>query len=323
MYKIFINKLVLDGVHGLTEKERHLPQRFQVEIALKTESKAYLNDSISDAVDYREVRRIATSIIQDQSFYLLETIAHNIVKEILNSTHAISVTVSVYKLDIWGNAIPGISITEEKTPAHIDLLDFDIEEVVNCISSNGGISLPILPESRRKKLIEEACLYQYQPQPEIVGKGQVQEQLSSVKEFPEDSLFCKLRNDFLELLIRKFSTLKIKGLFNTPIDFNDMSLQKYYQNSIGITPHKDGKSRINIICIFNLMGKAEFALCDDRSGSNPKFLDTTPGNIIMMRAPGFFHSTYQPFHFVRNVVEERIVFGLRQIIPRSFTGEVN
>ena len=93
-----------------------------------------------------------------------------------------------------------------------------------------------------------------------------------------------------------------------------MSLQKYDQNSIGITPHKDGKSRINLICVFNLVGKAEFALCDDRSGSNPKFLDTTPGNVIILRAPGFFHSTYQPFHFVRNITEERIVFGLRQRI---------
>ena len=75
MYKIFIDKLVVDGIHGLTEKEKHLPQRFRVDIAVETESNAYLNDSISDAVDYRVVRRIATSIIQEQSFYLLETIA--------------------------------------------------------------------------------------------------------------------------------------------------------------------------------------------------------------------------------------------------------
>lgn len=312
MYKIFINKLVVDGIHGLTEKEKRLPQRFQVDIAIETASKSYLYDSISDAVDYRVVRKIATSIIQDQSFYLLETIAHKIAKEVLSSTVAISVTVNICKLDIWGNAIPGVSIKKEKTPPHLDLLDFDIEEVVSYLATDGGFSFPILSENRRRRLAEEAYSYQYQPQPEIVGKGQVQEQLSSVKEFPENSVFWKLRNDFVELLIRKFSTLKIKQLFKSPIDFNDMSLQKYDKDSIGITPHKDGKSRINIICVFNLIGEAEFALCNDRSGSSPKFLDTTPGNIIMLRAPGFFHSTYQPFHFVRNITEERIVFGLRQ-----------
>lgn len=312
MYKVFINKLVVDGIHGLTEKEKHLPQRFQVDITIETESKPYLNDSISDAVDYREVRRIATSVIQDHSFCLLETIANEIAEKILMSTSALAVTVNIYKLDIWGNAVPGVSINKEKIPAHIDLLDFDIKEAVNSIATDGAFSFPILPKGRREKLIEEAYSYQYQPQPEIVGKGQVQEQISSVKEFPEDSLFWKLRNDFVELLIRKFSTLKIEGIFKTSIDFNDMSLQKYDKDSIGITPHKDGKSRVNIICVFNLIGKAEFALCDDRRGSNPKFLDTTPGNIIMLRAPGFFQSTYQPFHYVRNIIEERIVFGLRQ-----------
>lgn len=194
----------------------------------------------------------------------------------------------------------------------LDLFDFDVEEVINCLAANGGISLPILSESRRKKLIGEACSYQYRPQPEIVGKGQVREQLSSAKKFPEGSLFWKLRDDFTELLVRKLGTLTIKDLFAMPIDFNDMSLQKYDQGSIGITPHKDGKSRVNLICVFNLIGKAEFALCDDRNGSNPRFLDTTPGNLILLRAPGFFHGTLQPFHFVRNVTEERVIFGLRQ-----------
>ena len=61
-----------------------------------------------------------------------------------------------------------------------------------------------------------------------------------------------------------------------------------------------------------MTGKAEFALCADRSGANPRFLDTAPGNVILMRSPGFFSSNFQPFHFVRNITEERIVFGLRQ-----------
>lgn len=312
MYKILINKLIVDGIHGLTEKERHLPQRFQVDIAVETESKAYLTDSIDSAIDYRAIKRIAISVIKDCSFYLLETIAYNIANEVLKNTSALSATVSVHKLDIWGNAIPGVSITREKMPSHIDLLDFDIDEVINTIARNSGISFPILTESRRKKLVEEAYSYQYQPQPEIVGGGLVREQISSVKEFPEGSLFLRLRNEFLELLIRKFSTLKIKDLFKTTIDFNDISLQKYDLNSLGITPHRDGKSRINIVCVLNLIGKAEFALCDDRGGLNPRFLDTKPGNMIILRAPGFFHSTYQPFHFVRNITEERIVFGLRQ-----------
>lgn len=314
MYKILINKLILDGIHGLTEKEKYLPQRFRVDIALKVRNKAYGTDSIDGAVDYRIARKIATEIIHGQSFFLLETITNKIVDEILKETSAVSVTVSVHKLDIWGNAIPGVSISRDKAPSHIGLLDFDIEDLIDGICAYGAVSLPILPESRRIQLVEKAYLYQYQALSEYGECKRVRQQISSAKQFKETSLFYRLRNDFTELLIRKFSTLTTKDLFSAPLEFNDMSLQKYEAGSIGITPHKDGKSRINLICVFNLIGKAEFALCDDRSGANPRFLDTTPGNVVIMRGPGFMKSTFQPFHFVRNIIEERIVFGLRQRI---------
>ncbi len=312
MDKIFINKLILDGIHGLTEKEKHLPQRFQLDIAVKMRSMACRADSVEDAIDYRVVKRIATRIVREESFFLLETIANKIADEILNTTSAVSAAVNIQKLDIWNNGIPGASIYREKLPEHIDLLDFNIEEVMDGISAHGGVSFPIIPEPRRTLLVNEALACQYQSQPEVLSGGKVIEQLSSVKEFPEDSSFCRLKDDFMEALLRKLSTFKIKDIFSESISFNDMSLQKYRKGSIGITPHKDGKSRINLICVFNLIGKAEFAICDNRSGANPKFLDTMPGNVILLRAPGFFHSTFQPFHFVRNITEERIVFGLRQ-----------
>lgn len=314
MYTVFINKLIADGIHGLTEKERCLPQRFQVDIKIKARAESRLNDSITNAVDYRTTRRIAIEVIRDESFFLLETIACTIAEQILENTSALSAIVTVRKLDIWGNAIPGVRVSKERVPVHLGLLDFDVEEVVDCLAVNGAVSVPILPDDRRLELLKEAYSYHYQFQPEIVGGGKVREQLSSVKEFPEDSLFHELKNDFTELLIRKLSSLKVKDLFARPIEFNDMSLQKYETGSVGITPHKDGKSRINLICVFNLVGKAEFAVCDDRTGSNSKLIDTAPGNVTLLRAPGFFKSTSQPFHLVRNITEERIVFGLRQKI---------
>jgi hypothetical protein len=74
----------------------------------------------------------------------------------------------------------------------------------------------------------------------------------------------------------------------------------------------DGMSQINLICVFVLTGHANFALCKDREGTKPKYLDTTPGNVIIMRAPGFMDSDFRPFHFLTDVSERRIVFGLRQ-----------
>lgn len=93
-----------------------------------------------------------------------------------------------------------------------------------------------------------------------------------------------------------------------------MSLQLYEEGSIGITPHMDGKSVANLICIVILTGESKFALCEDREGSNPKYLDTTPGNVIFMRAPGYRRSDHRPFHFVTDITSRRIVVGIRQVV---------
>jgi len=204
------------------------------------------------------------------------------------------------------------SVDEGKVIVSVDLIDFDITDVICELVEHGAVSLPMIPEIRRGELLDEAQTYTYEDQPEIVGGGLVREELSSVTEFPDNSLFWRLKNDFTELFTRKISTLKVKDLFSTSLLFNDMSLQRYRVGSIGITPHKDGKSRINLICVFILTGQAEFAICDDRSGSNARFLDTMAGNLIILRGPGFLNSEVQPFHFVRNITHERIVFGLRQ-----------
>ncbi|MEK9157601.1 MAG: dihydroneopterin aldolase [Patescibacteria group bacterium] len=312
MDTVSISNLVVEGVHGVTEKEKKGPQRFKIDVVLKTSRKQYIRGSIEHALDYRAVKKIIVEVVRNTSFPLIETIAHTIALNILEKTIALSATVTISKIDIWGNGYPSVSITKEKVPSHIDLLDFDIEETVENICIDGGASIPIIPEFRRVELLEEAYSHTYNPQPEVLSGGLVREQLSSVTDFPADSLFHQLRNDFTELLIRKLGTLTTKDIFSTPLRLDELSLQKYEAGSIGITPHKDGKSRLNLICVFILAGTSEFAICEDRGGNNPKFLSTSPGNVILLRGPGFFHSTFQPFHFVRNITEQRIVFGLRQ-----------
>ncbi len=316
MDTIFINDLVLEGIHGLTEKEKKESQRFKIDLKLNTLSGAHHTDQIEDTLDYRLVRSIAQEIVRQKSFSLLETLGHEIAEAILEKTVARSVGVTVTKLDIWGNGQPGVTIHQNKLPTHLDLLDFDLEEIFERITTDGAVGFPILPVRRKLHLLREALGYKYERQPEILNGGTVIEQLSSVTVFPEDSPFHQLRNDFNELLIRKFSTFPIKDVFQEPLHLEEMSLQKYDVGSIGITPHRDGKSRINFICVFILCGGGQVGICDDRAGSNPLLLDVQPGNMFILRGPGFLHSTFQPFHFVRNITEERIVFGLRQRLKK-------
>jgi hypothetical protein len=244
---------------------------------------------------------------------LIEKIADRIARQVCQNPKIDSVRVSLRKLNASPNGIPGIVLDYKRSPQEIpeELLDIDIENIVEKLSSQGGASFPILSEAYRKALLEEAESYDYQKQPEVVGPAKVREQLSSNYSLRPGSLFFRLRDDFEALLAKKLGALP-EYPFDTPLKFNESSLQVYEKGSIGITPHVDGLSYRNLICNFVLTGRAEFALCKDRSGAEPLYLDNSPGNAIIMRAPGFLGSGERPFHFLSEVGERRIVFGLRQ-----------
>ena len=319
--KITIENLIFKGIHGYTEKEKNNLQRFIVNIELEGDfHQAAAGDNLQKTVDYREIKEIARKIIETEHYDLLETIAEKIASEIIKNQDIQRATVSVSKPDIWESGVPTVTVSKHQLLPNLNLLDFDYHHFIHELWSRGGISLPILPIERRLALVAEAEKYQFIKQPETAESPLVREQLSSCNEFPVNSPFHKLADDFFELLNRKIPVDEWNLIFPTPLKFNEMSLQLYEKGSIGITPHKDGKSRINLICVFILKGVARYALVDNRSGINPQYSDTSPGNALILRGPGFMGSEYQPFHTVSDITEERIVFGLRQ---RTFNKKSN
>ena len=66
------------------------------------------------------------------------------------------------------------------------------------------------------------------------------------------------------------------------------------------------------MCVFVLEGMGRFCLCDDRDGKNSRAVRNDPGDLILMRAPGFAGADIQPFHFVDRIVRRRTSFALRQ-----------
>jgi dihydroneopterin aldolase len=316
---LFLKDLILSGVHGQTGRENLDPQRFKLNIAISLNvDKASVSDSIGDTYDYKHAVIVARQVIESERHILIEKIATRIGEEISIDPKIKSVEVTVEKIDASNNCVPGIRITTNRKPLEIDetLLDFDLEKILSEILDKGASSVRLLSESYRKRLLEEAKAYNYVKQPEVVGPAKVREQLSSTYKFKDNSLFFRLKEDFEKTMERKLKSLKAQP-FQVPLSFNEMSLQLYPKGSIGITPHLDHKKSINLICIFILTGKAKVATCDDREGNNPKFLDTTPGNVILLRGTGMMNSDFRPFHFVSEVSEERIVFGLRQNVTFS------
>ena len=193
----------------------------------------------------------------------------------------------------------------------------DIDKVLKELCSVGATSVRILDEKLRLTLLEEAEGYAYNQEQEVVGSSQrtVKQQVSSFTDFPQYSRYFLLRDAFEKVLNEHLSEVLPYPL-REPLRFNSMVLQRYEKDAIGITPHKDGKSYINLVCIFNIGGKGRFYVCSDRAGNDAREIDASAGRVTIMRAPGLFgFEDARPFHYATDIRDRRYTFGLRQKEP--------
>lgn len=191
--------------------------------------------------------------------------------------------------------------------------DFHFGEISQALLSFGATSIPLLDEGSRLQLLREAQNASYRPEPKVVGSGAntVRQELETCEDFGSNSGFWLVKNAFEQALAQSLSDVKPYP-FDKPLDLNTMVLQKYERGSAGITPHRDRLVYINLICLFVLGGCGRFFVCADRSGAVSREIDARPGNVIFIRAPGFFGSRERPFHYVKSIEETRYIFGLRQ-----------
>jgi FolB domain-containing protein len=107
---IFIENLVLSSIHGLLPHEKDTPQRFSLDIALSRNIRDKRHQAINETVDYRQIKKIAEEVVMGPSRDLMETIVEEIADILEKRYNPESFEVSIKKLDIWGNAIPGVRI---------------------------------------------------------------------------------------------------------------------------------------------------------------------------------------------------------------------
>lgn len=79
----------------------------------------------------------------------------------------------------------------------------------------------------------------------------------------------------------------------------EIYVQRYGQESHGITPHRDNRRFVKLLSIFSLGSPAEFRLCRDRQGSALRRYRLVSGDLLLLRAPGFAEqSAARPLHAV-------------------------
>lgn len=186
------------------------------------------------------------------------------------------------------------------------------DEIIEALKRHGALSLPLLSDAFGRELFAEAQSASFRSARESIGEGDrvVYQRMEVCDRFHVGSGFIALRDEFQLLWDASF----VEGPdypFESPVLFNDLMLQRYAPGEVGITPHRDRRDYRNVVCLFVLAGRGRFGVCVDRRGTNAREIPNSPGELILIRAPGFLGSGARPFHFVRDITEPRYVFGLR------------
>ncbi|MBI4118568.1 MAG: dihydroneopterin aldolase [Parcubacteria group bacterium] len=116
MSTIFVRNLIVSGIHGVNAKEQEREQPFRIAIELEADTaKAEKSDDLADTINYKEVKDIAESVVRGPSFFLLEALANRIAEKILENPRILSVQVSIEKMKIWDNGVPGVVIKKQRS----------------------------------------------------------------------------------------------------------------------------------------------------------------------------------------------------------------
>ena len=195
-----------------------------------------------------------------------------------------------------------------------DLFLADEQELAVAIArlpDEDAVALPLIGDAARQPLLEAAKHMSYRPARPLVGEGArlVRQDFELSVTFLDGSPFPRFAAALEGLLRRALRRLSPPLLDEFLL--NDLIVQHYQPGSQGITPHRDHVRYEGLVALVNLAGRARFCVCADRSGADARELEDGPGVLLLMRAPGFAGRRDRPFHFLKDVSEERYSLGLR------------
>lgn len=180
------------------------------------------------------------------------------------------------------------------------------------VGDEGAASLALLPAGALGALLDEARALPCRPAKPVVGQGDatVYQDFDLTTEIPPEGALMALARALDRLIGAALASMRSPPL---PDGFgiNDYIVQHYRAGCAGMSPHRDHIRYTGLVAIVMLGGKGRFLVCDDRAGANEREIPTRPGDLLLMRAPGFQGRGDRPFHAVRDIAEDRYIFGLR------------
>lgn len=175
-----------------------------------------------------------------------------------------------------------------------------------------ALALPLLSPEDRAKLTAAAGHLSFRAARSSVGQGaqEVRQDFELTEAIPETSPFRLLTRELEEALQRAARRLPRNPL-EAAFQLNDLMIQRYAPAAGVITPHRDHLRYRNLVAIVILAGQGRFYICENRAGEGLREIASRPGDLLLMRAPGFAGLEDRPFHGLDRVVRERLILGLR------------
>lgn len=158
-----------------------------------------------------------------------------------------------------------------------------------------------------ERLAAAADTLEYEAQPEVYGMRRVRQQVASVA-LPESGVLA----EFADTVECEIAAKLGAEAFGTPLHFNHRNIQRYLDGTLGIEPHRDESSNVNLIVLCGLSGSGRFAIYDELGDQARLRVPILPGSILLMVAPGFYGRGYRPVHGVDEILGTRYLVGLRQ-----------
>jgi hypothetical protein len=183
---------------------------------------------------------------------------------------------------------------------------------ISTLRDQEALALPCLGDEERKMLVTLVDALPYRAARAVTGiaSAPVYQDFELCYNIPSNHQLWSFAH---KAGIRLASAVKKSGLVSSELElvFNDLIVQRYPPGCQGITPHRDHVRYHIMVAIFILTGNGSFYICQDRGGNSSCNIPAAPGDLLLMRAPGFAAKKSRPLHFVNGVTRTRRTIGLR------------
>lgn len=173
-------------------------------------------------------------------------------------------------------------------------------------------SLPLLPADELPALLAAAGDLPFRTGRREIGSGAalVRQDFDICMAPPRPGALWDLAarlEEYLAYALGAVQPLPVAGR----LSLNDLVVQRYPSGSFGITAHRDHVRYTGLVALILLSGEGRFFVSETRSGNGAREIPWRPGELLLMRAPGFAGRDDRPFHYLNDITSERYSLGLR------------